>query len=61
MVKKNLCNIHRVNFLAIQETKCVHFDLWSIRQLWGNEFFFYISLVVPLEVFLGAFYVFGIN
>lgn len=33
MVKKNLCNIHHFNFLAIQETKVVHIDLCSIRQL----------------------------
>lgn len=31
--KKNLCNIHHFNFLAIQETKVVHIDLCSIRQL----------------------------
>ncbi|GKB22304.1 RNA-directed DNA polymerase, eukaryota, reverse transcriptase zinc-binding domain protein, partial [Tanacetum coccineum] len=39
----NLCNKHRVNFLALQETKMIHVDLWKIRQAWGNSHFDFAS------------------
>ncbi|GJT60570.1 putative RNA-directed DNA polymerase, eukaryota, reverse transcriptase zinc-binding domain protein [Tanacetum coccineum] len=31
----DLCNRHKVNFLALQETKLLHVDLWKIHQTWG--------------------------
>ncbi|GJT98438.1 RNA-directed DNA polymerase, eukaryota, partial [Tanacetum coccineum] len=33
---KELCHKHRINFLAIQETKLESIDLFSIKSLWGN-------------------------
>ncbi|GKE35098.1 RNA-directed DNA polymerase, eukaryota [Tanacetum coccineum] len=35
---RDLCNIHKVNFLAIQETKMLQVDLWMLRQvaLWPS-------------------------
>ena len=38
-----LCNLHTVNFLAIQETKATQLDQWSLRQIWGNMFFDFAS------------------
>ncbi|GKC36826.1 hypothetical protein Tco_1049210, partial [Tanacetum coccineum] len=38
-----LCNLHNINFLAVQETKLVHLDLWLIRQVWGNTLFDFAS------------------
>ena len=41
---RDLCNFHRVNFLAIQESKLSHVELWKLCQLWGNtQFDFAIS------------------
>ncbi|GKB57250.1 RNA-directed DNA polymerase, eukaryota [Tanacetum coccineum] len=39
-----LCNKHRVNFLALQETKLLYVDLWKIRQIWGNTHFDFASI-----------------
>ena len=33
---RQLCNKHRVNFLAIQETKMETVDIFLARSLWGN-------------------------
>nr|GEU34293.1 RNA-directed DNA polymerase, eukaryota [Tanacetum cinerariifolium] len=33
---KELCHKHRINFVAIQETKMESIDLFSIKSLWGN-------------------------
>ncbi|GKC32259.1 putative RNA-directed DNA polymerase, eukaryota, reverse transcriptase zinc-binding domain protein [Tanacetum coccineum] len=35
----DLCHLHNVNFLAIQETKMLHVDLWLLRHIWGNTNF----------------------
>ncbi|GKA71395.1 RNA-directed DNA polymerase, eukaryota, partial [Tanacetum coccineum] len=40
---KDLCSKHLVNFLALQETKSLHIDLWVLRQLWGNIHFDFAS------------------
>ena len=34
-----LCNVHKINFLAIQETKLTQLDHWCMRQIWGDMFF----------------------
>ncbi|GJZ34073.1 hypothetical protein Tco_0579509 [Tanacetum coccineum] len=31
--------LYMVNFLALQETKMSHIDLWALRQVWGNTHF----------------------
>nr|GEY88882.1 putative RNA-directed DNA polymerase, eukaryota, reverse transcriptase zinc-binding domain protein [Tanacetum cinerariifolium] len=36
---RDLVHVHNVNFLAIQETKMLHVDLWMLRQIWGNVHF----------------------
>nr|GEY59263.1 RNA-directed DNA polymerase, eukaryota [Tanacetum cinerariifolium] len=36
---KELCVKHKVNFLAIQETKMEEIDLFSVRRCWGNSVF----------------------
>jgi hypothetical protein len=41
---RDLCNTHKVNFLALQETKLVHVDLWMLRQVWGNTHFDFASM-----------------
>ncbi|GJY61169.1 hypothetical protein Tco_0461826 [Tanacetum coccineum] len=33
---KELCLMHKINFVAIQETKMVSVDFFSIKMLWGN-------------------------
>lgn len=33
---KSLCQKHKVNFLAIQESKMEVMDLVAIRSFWGN-------------------------
>lgn len=38
-----LCNVHWVNFIAIQETKAMYIHVWSIHQLWGTFFYFACS------------------
>ncbi|GJZ76255.1 RNA-directed DNA polymerase, eukaryota, reverse transcriptase zinc-binding domain protein [Tanacetum coccineum] len=40
---RDLCNKHKVNFLALQETKIVHVDLWVLHQVWGNNHFDFAS------------------
>nr|GFC53826.1 RNA-directed DNA polymerase, eukaryota, reverse transcriptase zinc-binding domain protein [Tanacetum cinerariifolium] len=40
---KDLCNRHMVNFLALQETKTLHVDVWSFRWVWGNSYFDFSS------------------
>nr|GEX53455.1 RNA-directed DNA polymerase, eukaryota, reverse transcriptase zinc-binding domain protein [Tanacetum cinerariifolium] len=40
---RDLCNLYKVNFLAIQETKMLHVDLWLLRQAWGNSNFDFAS------------------
>lgn len=36
---KELCHSHNINFLALQETKMVRVDMWTLRQTWGNSQF----------------------
>ena len=36
---RDLCHVNNVNFLAIQETKMLQFELWMLRQIWGNVHF----------------------
>ncbi|GKB48218.1 RNA-directed DNA polymerase, eukaryota, reverse transcriptase zinc-binding domain protein [Tanacetum coccineum] len=36
---KKLCHSNQVNFLSIQETKMVSFDVFVIKNLWGNMLF----------------------
>ncbi|GKF67802.1 RNA-directed DNA polymerase, eukaryota [Tanacetum coccineum] len=33
---KELCVKHKVNFLALQETKIEHMELFSLKMCWGN-------------------------
>ncbi|GJY76683.1 RNA-directed DNA polymerase, eukaryota [Tanacetum coccineum] len=33
---KQLCWMHKINFVALQETKMESIDLFSIKMLWGN-------------------------
>ncbi|GJS68653.1 RNA-directed DNA polymerase, eukaryota, reverse transcriptase zinc-binding domain protein [Tanacetum coccineum] len=40
---RDLCNLYKVNFLAIQETKMLHVDLWLLRQVCGNSNFDFAS------------------
>ncbi|GJW26877.1 RNA-directed DNA polymerase, eukaryota, partial [Tanacetum coccineum] len=39
---RKLCNKHRVNFVAIQETKVSSIDIAIVRSLWGNMHFDYL-------------------
>ena len=36
---KELRSMHRVNFLALQETKLTSLDIMLVRNLWGNTLF----------------------
>ncbi|GJW23891.1 RNA-directed DNA polymerase, eukaryota [Tanacetum coccineum] len=36
---KELCVKHKVNFLALQETKMEHMELFSVKMCWGNLVF----------------------
>ncbi|GJT39893.1 RNA-directed DNA polymerase, eukaryota [Tanacetum coccineum] len=36
---KSLCHSYRVNFLSLQETKMVSFDVFVVRAFWGNMLF----------------------
>ena len=36
---KTLCYSNQVNFLSLQETKLVSFDVFVVRAFWGNMFF----------------------
>ncbi|GJX87567.1 RNA-directed DNA polymerase, eukaryota [Tanacetum coccineum] len=36
---KTLCHSNQVNFLSIQETKMVSFDVFVVKTLWGNMLF----------------------
>ncbi|GKB43987.1 RNA-directed DNA polymerase, eukaryota [Tanacetum coccineum] len=40
---KELCLKHRINFVALQETKMESIDLFSIKSLWGNFTFEYAT------------------
>lgn len=40
---RDLCHSNNVNFLAIQETKMLHVDIWMLRQIWGNVHFDFAS------------------
>nr|GEZ44607.1 hypothetical protein [Tanacetum cinerariifolium] len=40
---RDLCSSHRVNFLAIQESKSTHVELWKLRQIWGNSQFDFVT------------------
>nr|GEV94969.1 hypothetical protein [Tanacetum cinerariifolium] len=40
---RDLCHANNVNFLAIQESKMLHVDLWMLRQIWGNVHFDFAS------------------
>ncbi|PWA94519.1 RNA-directed DNA polymerase, eukaryota [Artemisia annua] len=35
----NICNINKVVFLRIQETRLSKIDMWMVKQLWGNMSF----------------------
>ncbi|GJZ49247.1 putative RNA-directed DNA polymerase, eukaryota, reverse transcriptase zinc-binding domain protein [Tanacetum coccineum] len=39
----DLCQVNKVNFLSIQETKMLQVDLWMLRQIWGNVHFDFAS------------------
>ncbi|GKC09431.1 RNA-directed DNA polymerase, eukaryota [Tanacetum coccineum] len=36
---KTLCHSNQVNFLSLQETKMVSFDIFVVKAFWGNMFF----------------------
>ncbi|GKA87273.1 RNA-directed DNA polymerase, eukaryota [Tanacetum coccineum] len=36
---KGICNIHKVNFLSLQETKMESIDVFGIKNCWGNYSF----------------------
>ena len=36
---RTLCHKHKINFLAIQETKMKVIDLVTVRSFWGNNSF----------------------
>ena len=46
-----------VNFLSLQETKMVSFDVFVVKAFWGNMFLDFVRLVVDRV----ESYVFGIN
>ncbi|GJY04866.1 RNA-directed DNA polymerase, eukaryota [Tanacetum coccineum] len=39
---KELCVKHKVNFLALQETKMEHMELFSVKMCWGNLVFDFV-------------------
>ncbi|GKC19148.1 RNA-directed DNA polymerase, eukaryota, partial [Tanacetum coccineum] len=39
---KELCVKHKVNFLALQETKMKHMELFSVKMCWGNLVFDFV-------------------
>lgn len=45
---RKLCIFHKINFLAIQETKMEDVDLATVRSFWGNSSF--MCVVSPSEV-----------
>ena len=38
---RKLCTKHKINFLAVQETKTNTVDLFTLRSIWGNLDFSY--------------------
>lgn len=52
-----LCNLHKVNFLGVQETKLTQVDLWMVCQVWGNTHFDFASS--SARGLSGVFFVFG--
>ena len=38
-----LCSKHRINLVALQETKMEQMDMFSIEALWGNCSFYYVT------------------
>ncbi|GJT49753.1 RNA-directed DNA polymerase, eukaryota [Tanacetum coccineum] len=49
---KELYSMHKINFVALQETKMESIDLFSIKMLWGNLAFDHVISFLPLWGYL---------